>query len=354
MQWGETGHQQPRETVGDPATGRPRPSFTATSLGRDLDREPPIDDPYLGPSGEAPPPPRFWRSSLAFGLGCASLVLGPLVALPALVFGVLGLRHARRLAEDGHDVGRAVRQARWGIVAGLVWILAGALVPAGYWFYTEHGLEGLVAAARPPVPAPRKVAPMPEEEPPPDGTVPQTTLDQVVGKLHVVTLGVKEPSLAAALTREAAAARAAGREVLVTTTRGSCEPCDGFRASLSHDLMQTALEGSRVVIVDVDVFGDDLDLLGIEHDVLAGFFLLTPGSTPRDAIHGGEWGEDIAANIAPVIGPFVRGKLDHRKFDFRIARRFPPTEQRPPGFVGRPRPQRRVVPPVPTASGVWL
>ena len=32
-----------------------------------------------------------------------------------------------------------------------------------------------------------------------------------------------------------------------------------------------------------------------------------------DGINGGEWDDDIAINIAPVLGPFVRGTYAKRR-----------------------------------------
>ena len=90
-------------------------------------------------------------------------------------------------------------------------------------------------------------------------------------------------------------------------------------ASLSEPLMQTALAGVRLVRVDVDAFADDLDALRIQHERLPGFFLLALDLSPRDAIDGGEWDEDVAANIAPPLGAFVRGKYRVRRQPFHPA-----------------------------------
>jgi hypothetical protein len=77
--------------------------------------------------------------------------------------------------------------------------------------------------------------------------------------------------------------------------------------------MQTALAGVRLVRVDGILFHEDLDALRVPHDDIPGFFLLAPDLTPRDGIDGGEWGDDIAPNIAPVLGAFVRGKYAVRR-----------------------------------------
>jgi hypothetical protein len=158
----------------------------------------------------------------------------------------------------------------------------------------------------------------------PDGTVPRQTTVKVIGDITLVEVGHGESSLASALVEQTAAASSAGQKVLVTTAGSDCEPCDGFVASLPDRLMQQALGKVRVVRVSIDVFSDELDALRMQHDVQPGFFLLDFDLTPRDAIHGGEWGKDIAENIAPVLGPFVRGQLKQRKHVWPI----PPAPRR--------------------------
>ena len=46
---------------------------------------------------------------------------------------------------------------------------------------------------------------------------------------------------------------------------------------------------------------------------IPGFFLLSPDLSPKDAINGGEWDDDIPPNIAPVLGAFMRGKYAKRR-----------------------------------------
>jgi hypothetical protein len=77
--------------------------------------------------------------------------------------------------------------------------------------------------------------------------------------------------------------------------------------------MQSALDHVRLVRVDRDPFEEDLAELEIPSRPLPGFFLLDSDLRVTDAINGGEWDEDIAVNIAPVIGPFVRGTYAKRR-----------------------------------------
>ncbi len=151
----------------------------------------------------------------------------------------------------------------------------------------------------------------------PSGSVPQETEQHDVGSLKVVELGVKVSSLRQALTAELAAAKASGKDVLVMTTKSDCDPCRGVEKSLRDDLLQKALGPVVVVQVDIDVFDKELSGLQMQHDAFPGFFLLGADASPRDAIHGGEWDADIPENIAPVLGPFVRGQYAKRKNEWK-------------------------------------
>lgn len=346
MQLDPTGHRDPL----------PPPLRRFEPQGED---GPPIYDPFLRhPERDVPRAPEAPSTRLAswsLGLGLGALLIPALFGLPALIVGWLGLRRARRLAADGHDASRALVRSRLGLGLGLAGIAVHGVAVVAVLFALPRWRAGWLETppAEAAAPAPPRPIPIPDE-PPAVGTVPQKTTDEVVGAIHVVTLGVGESSLAAALARETAAAKADGSEVLVTTTRSGCEPCEGLQASIGDPLMQRAFEKTRLVVVDIDVFDSDLTVLGIDHDVLPGFFLLTPSFSPRDAVHGGEWGLDIAANIAPVLGPFVRGELEHRKFDYRVAHRFPPSDTRTPRLRPRPSPLPGLATPPQPAQGVWL
>lgn len=312
----------------------------AGGLDLRLDDGPPIPDPFVRPAPSAPPRPEVSRSGLATAAlvsGVAAFVLGPLAGLAALIFGLLGRRETAPGGLAGR--GRATAGLVLGITASLVW--AGALT--GGWLLhrarAAAASEGPVAApvvapAPPPGDAPRVER---DRQVGPGGTVPRQTTVELQGAVTLVTVGVSEPSLAAALVEQGAAASAGGQSLLVTTTRSGCEPCDGFVASLPHPLMQEALAKVRVIRVDIDVFGDDLEALRLRHDVMPGFFLLDFDLAPRDAIHGGEWGDDVPQNIAPVLGPFVRGALRQRKHSWPL----------PPAPRGGPSDPRR-------GGGIWL
>ena len=77
--------------------------------------------------------------------------------------------------------------------------------------------------------------------------------------------------------------------------------------------MQDALRGVRLVRIDLRVFQQELLTLQLPARLYPAFLLLDESIRPRDGIHGGEWGEDIAANIAPVLDAFLRGTYRRRK-----------------------------------------
>ena len=151
----------------------------------------------------------------------------------------------------------------------------------------------------------------------PGGSVPQDNESRDIGHVKVVEIGVKVPSLRVAIMQQVAAAKAQGKEVLLMTSRDKCEPCDSMVKTIAEPSMQKALEPVVVVRVDTEVFEKDLEAMQIQHQEIPGFFLLGADGAPRDSIHGGEWDADIAENIAPVLGPFVRGEYKKRRHEWK-------------------------------------
>jgi len=150
--------------------------------------------------------------------------------------------------------------------------------------------------------------------------VPKTTKLQKMGAITLVDVGVSVTSLQEELAKQRAEATAAGETLLVMTTKDGCKPCQGVESSLKDPLMQTALARVRIVRVDIDVFHEDLDSLKMPNREYPYYFLLSLDLTPKDGISGGEWDDDIAQNIAPVLGAFVRGKYTSRRQVWRPQR----------------------------------
>jgi hypothetical protein len=261
-------------------------------------------------------------------------VLGPIGALAALPVSLAGRRHT----VAGGLRGRWL--ANFGLAAGVLGSLGWLLFAVGVVVIDlqDRRLAALRAdAASPELVEPSGAELLPSTPPsaaptsapplgprvstrkllPPDGTVPRATRETRIGALTVVDVGVEESSLRAALEVQRAKARAEGTELMVMTVASSCVPCEGVHASLEDARMQAALEKIRLVRVDLEVFREDLSRLKMQSQRYPGYFLLTDDLTPRDAIDGGEWGEDIAENIAPVLGPFARGRYRERKHEWR-------------------------------------
>jgi hypothetical protein len=268
---------------------------------------PPLYDPYL----VAPaPPPRAGLSRLAVS-AVVSAFFGPVGAILAIVFGHYARRDIERsgrrragyvLATVGMALGVVLTMAWGGALSYFAWTQKLRVDPAG----DEPG-----AAA----PDPARHTPAPHRDPPLDiGPIaPRHTKVKREGAITVVDIGVSSSSLAEELAKQRAEAAAAGETLLVMTTAGRCEPCRGVDRSLADPLMQTALARVRLVRVDMQVFHEDLEQLKIPDEAIPGFFLLSLDLTPRDGVDGGEWDDDVAPNIGPVLGAFVRGKYTQRR-----------------------------------------
>lgn len=154
----------------------------------------------------------------------------------------------------------------------------------------------------------------PDQDEPAEVDVRRDTETQLRGAIEVVDVGVEAGSLEDVLAFHYQVAESKGQTLVVMTTGRKCAPCHGVDDALSHPLMQEALEGIRIVRVDLEVFGDELEALKMPRNLYPAFFLLGDDVRPIDAIHGGEWDEDVAENIAPVLGAFVTGEYKQRRY----------------------------------------
>jgi hypothetical protein len=295
----------PDGTSPEPVAPLPAPSPYADDGAAE---PPPLYDPYL----HAPaPPPRAGLSRLAVCALAFPFLLGPVGAILGIVFGHYARREIERsgrrrsgygLATVGMVLGVVSTMAYGGLLSYLVMTNQHRVDPAG----DEPG----VAA-----PDPARRTPTPQHDQPLDiGPIaPRHTKVKREGALTVVDVGVSSSSLSEELAKQRAEAASAGETMLVMTTAGRCAPCRGVDQSLADPLLQTALANVRLVRVDIQVFHEDLEQLKIPDEAIPGFFLLSLDLMPRDGVDGGEWDDDIAANIGPVLGAFVRGKYTQRR-----------------------------------------
>lgn len=282
--------------------------------------ESPLLDPFHGKA--PPPPPKPPLSPAAFA--SALLALLPVGCIAAVPVGIIGLRQTRL----------GTLRGRWLAITSIV---LGGLSSVSYggaaaYFAVNQAYE-LKAREAEAEERRQKKREREEEHPsvsstlappatataptPSDDTAPKDTRVSEVGQITVVDLGVSEPSLKTAFARELATAKAAGEDVLVMTTEDTCVPCKGVADSLSDDRLQKALGKVRLVRVNIEVFKEDLAKLGLQVVPYPVYALLSADGSPRDAIDGGEWEEDVPENIAPVLGAFVQGEFKKRKKPYK-------------------------------------
>jgi hypothetical protein len=252
-------------------------------------------------------------------LGLICFGAGPILGLIAVVLGVLGWRQVGK-------AGGAMRgrfSAGAGVVAGF---LSMAFFVGEVALYLSLMRPSKLATGTAPGKDPQDPAaavasndkddnssgaPAVSSSDPPSNTSTVTT----VGGITVVDVALGIASLSSELRHQHAEATAHGERLLLETTAASasCAPCQGVATSLSDPRMQTALDHVRLVRVDREPFEEDLAELEIPSKPLPGFFLLDSNLRVTDGINGGEWEDDIAANIAPVLGPFVRGAYNGKR-----------------------------------------
>jgi hypothetical protein len=135
----------------------------------------------------------------------------------------------------------------------------------------------------------------------------------MVGNITVVDVALGVASLPSELRQQHTEALLHGERLVLQTATTGCVPCQGVASSLSDPRMQNALDHVRLVRVDSSSFEEDLEELQIPAHPVPGFFLLDSDLKVTDGINGGEWEDDVAVNIAPVLGPFLRGNYPKRR-----------------------------------------
>jgi hypothetical protein len=266
----------------------------------------PIDDPYA--TRPAEPPGRAELSPLAIS-SIAALPLSPVGSIMAVVFGWYARREIERSAGRLRGWGLATAGIALGTVVTMLWGLAGS-----YWLVTQRHRADLVEEEDGPAPEPRAPIGTPRGAPMDVSPwAPRHTKVRRQGEITLVDVGASTTRLADELAKQRAEAASAGETLVVMTTSGECTPCRGVDRSLADPLLQDALRKVRLVRVDVQVFGEDLEELRVPRDGVPYFYLPAPDLTPRDAVHGGEWDDDVPVNIAPVLRAFVRGTYEKRR-----------------------------------------
>jgi len=284
---------------------------------------------------DSPPDPAPSHSALgtaAFALGLLSFVacLGPLASLPALVLGIVALRRppATRLP-SGSNAGHALA----GITLGALnlFLCAGIAVVAA------------VMTHQPPTEPARAGSELPDAsavEPPPGLSSlyepgESSPIDEITeireGTLTLVDMPPILSSLVSELRVQQKTAKRSGERMVLFVVGRGCRPCLSMAAMLSQDSMQTALRRTRLVRIQAEEHREALERLGIATEYVPGFYLLGPTLHASDGITGGEWDNDTAHNMAPVLRSFLRGTYTQRRRPFAPVAPPSPSPTRLPG-----------------------
>ncbi len=281
----------------------------------DLDSEPPVaprPDPYVLGTIGAPGAPDEVRAEnklapLALASALASFVCLPAVGgLMAIGLGMAARSETRRLPNRSGG-SMAVAAILLGGVNLLVSAVAAAVLLLWLSEMNAPWRTELPTAGLAPSPTPA-VVPRPVDKP---------VRVSHVGALELVDIQPHVPSLGTELDRQRAEAAEQDKRVLLWLVGPQCAPCRGVEAALTDPAMQEALRNVRLVRLVASDFQVELTRIRVPTFAIPAFALLGSTGRPIDYIHGGEWDDDIAENIAPVLSRFVRGEYVDRRYPWR-------------------------------------
>jgi hypothetical protein len=177
-------------------------------------------------------------------------------------------------------------------------------------------------------------------------SITESLFETTEGKITLVDLPPTTRPFEIELRDQMAKAKAANEKLVLFVVSDACRPCLSIAAMLPTPVMQQALQRARLVRVSITASRADLEGIGVQTQLIPGFYLLGNDLRPHDGITGGEWDDDTAENAAPVLGAFVRGALAKRRHPFVPQPRRAFTPRAPttlllPSAVGRPSPPRR-------------
>ena len=111
--------------------------------------------------------------------------------------------------------------------------------------------------------------------------------------------------LAAAVTREAAAARAADEQPVGYLGAGWCAPCVIYKKHAGDPAMVAAHAGVRIIEIDADVYASALPEAGFITLGIPFWVKLDDSGVPTSAsIDGGAWEANTVENMAPALQGF--------------------------------------------------
>jgi hypothetical protein len=251
-----------------------------------------------------PPAPRGSKETKAaasLALGVMSVVgavcgVGLSLGLPAIILGALAHRDIRRSGGVVGGAGLATAGIFLGAMGSILFVVWLGIVA-----FAVLGQSGPSAALSPQ----RTEAPV------------AATATARSGRAAVVELHTGGGALQTQLLAQVAAAHRAGQAVLVETSMKSCDPCAEIDLAAPDPTLQQAMSDVRWLRIDVSEFRSELAGLRMNEPTVPWFYLLDSRGQPRDAISADEWDDNVAENIAPVLGAFVHGKLQPRRTSWR-------------------------------------
>ncbi len=249
---------------------------------------------------------------LALGFSLAGFVCLPFGGLLGLALGIAARGEIQRADAAGNGSGSGGRGlATAAILLGgvnvMVTVVAAAIGllwlsdRAGPWQDTPEATLADPSAQE--LPGPRPVS--------------KPVAETQVGEITVVDVNRSIPSLGAELERQRKVAEERGERLLLWLVVPECAPCQGVETALHDPRMQEALQKVRLVRLNAADFQIELHRMHVPTHAIPGFALLGKNGRPVDYVHGGEWDADIAQNIAPVLGGFIRGNYIDRRYPWR-------------------------------------
>lgn len=123
----------------------------------------------------------------------------------------------------------------------------------------------------------------------------------------VVELSPAQGPLSELLQHEIANAAKAGKAPFVELSATWCPPCKVLAASLDQLRMREAFEGTYIIRLDLDAWGEQLEPLGLKSLGVPVFFAIDgTGHATGRKIDGRAFGDDIAERMAPSLQKFFR------------------------------------------------
>ena len=114
-------------------------------------------------------------------------------------------------------------------------------------------------------------------------------------------------SLAEEIKSEMASAQSMGRQPHVYVMASWCEPCRALVALLGDLIVSAVFKGTHIVMLDVELWGDQFEKLNIRPSSVPFITELGPdGRSTGRSIDGGAWDENTPENLARALGPYFR------------------------------------------------